>query len=115
MNGAPSDQQLLQIVSGTVPGSIADVIAVMQKIDHLLPSNDGLKRFNLLYLKVTQQVDTQPPAGGWKDQQWLMRLDVIFAGLYFAAIAGFLTHSSNTPSAWKALFESRFKAGVDRI
>jgi hypothetical protein len=115
MNGASSDAQLLQILSGTAPVSIADVVAVMEKIDQLLPSNDGLKWFNRLYLMVTQQVDTQPPAGGWKDAQWLTRLDVVFAGLYFAAIAGFLTQSANTPSSWNALFESRFKAGVDRI
>jgi hypothetical protein len=115
MNSVATDQQLLQIVSGTAPGSIADVIAVMQKIDELLPSNDGLKWFNRLYLMVTQQVDTQPPAGGWKDAQWLTRLDVVFAGLYFAAVAGFLTRSANTPSSWNALFEARFNAGVDRI
>ena len=115
MNGIATDQQLLQIVSGAAPGSIADVIAVMQKIDQLLPSNDGLKWFNRLYLMVTQQVDTQPPAGGWRDEQWLTRLDVVFAGLYFDAIAGFLDESANTPSSWNALFESRFKAGVDRI
>jgi hypothetical protein len=35
--------------------------------------------------------------------------------LYFAAVAGFLAQSANTPSSWNALFESRFKAGVDRI
>lgn len=115
MNGASSDQQLLQIVSGTAPGSIADVIGVMQKIDQLLPSNDGLKWFNRLYWMVTQEVDTQPPAGGWKDAQWLTRLDVVFAGFYFAAIAGFINQSGNTPSSWNALFESRFKPGIDRI
>jgi Family of unknown function (DUF5995) len=115
MNVASSDQQLLQIVSGAAPGSIADVIAVMQRIDELLPSNDGLKWFNRLYLMVTQQVDTQPPAGGWKDAQWLIRLDVVFAGLYFAAIGGFLNQSPNTPSSWNALFESRFTPGIDRI
>ena len=64
---------------------------------------------------VTQEVDTQPPAGGWKDAQWLTRLDVIFAGLYFTAIAGFINQSANTPSSWNALFESRFTPGVDRI
>lgn len=115
MNGASTDQQLLPIVSGTVPATIADVIAVMQSIDQLLPGNDGLKWFNRLYWMVTQQVDTQPPAGGWKDAQWLTRLDVVFAGFYFAAIAGFLNQSGDTPSSWNALFESRFKPGVDRI
>jgi hypothetical protein len=53
MNGASSDQQLLRVVGGTAPGTIADVIAVMQQIDQLLPGNDGLKWFNLLYLMVT--------------------------------------------------------------
>lgn len=115
MNGAPSDQQLLQVMSGPAPGTIAHVIAVMQQIDQLLPGNDGLKWFNRLYLMVTQEVDTQPPAGGWKDAQWLTRLDVVFAKLYFAAVAGFLTQSEKTPSSWNALFESRFKVGVDRI
>src|ERR1700683_600302 len=70
MNGPDLDQQLLQIVSGAAPGTIADVMGVMQKIDQLLPDNDGLKWFNLLYLMVTQKVDGQP-SGAWKDAAWL--------------------------------------------
>lgn len=115
MSSSPLDQQTLQIVSGAAPDTIADVIALMQKIDALLPASDGLKWFNLLYLMVTQQVDSQPPAGGWKDPQWLTRLDVVFAGMYLAAVAGFLSQSASTPSSWSALFESRFKPGIDRI
>jgi hypothetical protein len=115
MNSVSTDQQLLQIVSGPAPGTVDDVVSMMKKIDQLLPGNDGLKWFNLLYLMVTQQVDTQPPAGGWEDAQWLTRLDVVFAKLYFAALAGFLTQSADTPSSWNALLESRFNAGVDRI
>ncbi len=45
-----------------------------------LPSSDGLKWFNLLYLKVTQQVETHPPPDGWENPLWLTRLDVVFAG-----------------------------------
>jgi hypothetical protein len=59
------DAQLLQIVSGASPASIADVAALMQRIDGLLSSNDGLKWFNRLYLMVTQQIDAQPPPNGW--------------------------------------------------
>jgi hypothetical protein len=103
MNGISSNQQLLQIVAGPAPASIADVIAVMQNIDALLPASDGLKWFNLLYLMVTQQVDSQPPAGGWKDPQWLTRLDIVFAEMYFAAVAGFLSQSTSTPSSWSAV------------
>jgi uncharacterized protein DUF5995 len=109
------DAQLPQLVSGTPPASIPDVIAVMQGIDQLLASNDGLKWFNRLYLMVTQQIDTQPPPNGWADPIWLTRLDVVFAGFYFAAIAGALNQNADTASSWDALFEARNRAGVDRI
>jgi hypothetical protein len=107
------DAQLLQIVRGASPASIADVVALMQRIDGLLPSNDGLKWFNRLYLMVTQQVDAPP--NGWEDATWLTRLDVVFAGFYFAAIAGALDQIADTASSWDVLFEARNRAGVDRI
>ncbi|HEY6303195.1 MAG TPA: DUF5995 family protein [Terriglobales bacterium] len=109
------DAQLLQIVSGASPASIADVVALMERIDGLLPSNDGLKWFNRLYLMVTQQIDAQPPPNGWEDATWLTRLDVVFAGFYFAAIAGALEQMADTPSSWDVLFEARNMSGVDRI
>ena len=111
----PTDTQLLQIVSSAAPATIADVLAVMQKVDELLPSNDGLKWFNKLYWMVTQQVDTQPPPDGWEDAAWLMRLDVVFAGFYFAAIAEALQQNPALASSWAALFEARTRSGVDRI
>jgi hypothetical protein len=86
----------------------------MQAIDTILPVNDGLKWFNRLYFMVTQQVDLQPPGGAWQNPAWLNRLDVVFAGLYFDAVAGSLGGRS-VPSAWNALFEARYRTGVDRI
>lgn len=97
------DAELLQIVSGTSPASITDAIAVMQRIDGLLSSNDGLKWFNRLYLMVTRQIDTQPPPNGWEDATWLTRLDVVFAGFYFAAIAGALEQIADTASSWDVI------------
>ena len=114
MSALPADQQLLPRVLVPV-SSIADVITIMQNIDSLLPNQDGLKWFNRLYLMVTQQVQKSPPFGGFKNPVWLTRLDVVFAGLYFAAIADFITGSSNLPSSWEALFEARFRPGIDRI
>lgn len=115
--GSSSDAPagLVQIVDGANPVTIADVVATMTAIDGVLPPNDGLKWFNLLYLSVTQQVDTSPPAGGWADATWLTRLDVVFAGLYFAAIKGWVTNAGGVPSSWQALFEARFTPGIDRI
>jgi hypothetical protein len=111
----PTDAQLLQIVSAAAPVAITDVISVMQAIDALLPGNDGLKWFNKLYLMVTQKIDTQPPPSGWQDAAWLTRLDVVFAGFYFAAVAGALQQNADVASSWEALFEARNRTGVDRI
>ena len=86
----------------------------MQNIDTLLPDDDGLKWFNLLYLFVTRQVRDNPPANGFADVAWLTRLDVVFANLYFRAIASFLNQAP-TPSSWQALFEARHRPGIDRI
>jgi hypothetical protein len=112
---APTDKALYAIVSGAAPATIADVITAMQEIDHALPDNDGLKWFNLLYMKVTQEVDQNPPAGGWKDPAWLVKLDVVFADYYFKAVAEYLDGSSAAPNAWKALMQARFQPGIDRI
>jgi hypothetical protein len=109
------NQELLQVVNGASCATIADVIAVMESIDNLLPNDDGLKWFNQLYLMVTKKVDTSPPQGGWRNPTWLNRLDVVFANLYFTAIQNFLQGSSDLPSSWKALFEARFRPNVDRI
>jgi hypothetical protein len=113
---APSnaDQPLSDLLNGSSPATIADVISLMQAIDALLPVGDGLKWFNRLYLMVTQQVDLHPPGGAWQSPIWLTRLDVVFAGLYFDAVAGFLA-GKTVPSAWSALFESRYRTGIDRI
>ncbi len=115
MDGSGIDSELLKISGGAAPATIADVLAIMQSIDNLLPGGDGLKWFNLLYMMVTQQVDTNPPAGGWKNAAWLTRLDVVFAQFYFTAISDWLSQSSKVCSSWKALFEARFRPGIDRI
>jgi hypothetical protein len=109
-----SDQKLLQLLTGSTPSTISDVIAVMRAIDGLLSVGDGLKWFNLLYMNVTQQIDTQP-ASAWKNPAWLTHLDIVFAGFYFRAIADWLNGAADVPSSWRALLESRFTGGIDRI
>ena len=115
VNLNPTDAQLLQIVNAAAPAAIADVLVVMQSIDGLLPSSDGLKWFNKLYSMVTQRIDLQPPPNGWEDATWLTRLAVVFANFYFTAIANALEQDPDVASSWRALFEARDKTGVDRI
>jgi hypothetical protein len=108
------NQPLFDVVSAANPETIADVIATMNSIDALLPANDGLKWFNRLYLMVTDQVNVSPPGGAWQNPAWLTRLDVVFARFYFTALSDSLA-GRKLPSAWSALFEARFKTGIDRI
>jgi hypothetical protein len=115
MDGSAIDNQLIELTSGPPPTTIADVLTLMRRIDDLLPSGDGLKWFNLLYMMVTKQVDINPPPGGWEDSVWLTRLDVIFAQFYFTAICNWRNNSAIVPNSWKALFEARFRSGIERI
>ena len=115
MDGTPTDSQLIANISGPPPATIADVLGLMQKIDGLLPTGDGLKWFNLLYMMVTQKVDSVPPQGGWEDPVWLTRLDVVFARFYFSAILNWLKSPAQVPASWQALFEARYRPGVERI
>ncbi len=115
MNGVTTNQRLLQLVMAPPPTTIDGVISLMESIDDTLPSSDGLKWFNMLYLLVTKEVRNQPPAGDFRNPQWLTRLDVVFANLYFLAVASCLNQQVATPKSWQALFEARHRAGIDRI
>jgi hypothetical protein len=95
--------------------TIGEVIQVMQDLDNMLLSSDGLKWFNLLYLRVTQAVYEQSPAGGWNDQEWLFQLDITFAQLYFDALAYSCIDPTKVPRAWMALFEARDNPRIERV
>jgi hypothetical protein len=109
--------RLTDLAANAVVRSIDDVIATMRAIDALLPDSDGLKWFNLLYLRVTEGVKHHPPDGGWQDPEWLERLDVLFAGFYFDAIRDSESSraEARATSAWRPLFRSRFRRDVARV
>ncbi|HZK81528.1 MAG TPA: DUF5995 family protein [Humisphaera sp.] len=98
--------------------TIADVIENMQDIDAALPDSDGLKWFNYLYLAVTLEVQKQLDAGAllFSDPAWIDRLDVVFANLYFAAVATATQQGTNAiPDAWRPLLANRTAPGRARI
>jgi hypothetical protein len=108
------DEQLAQIVARPVT-TIGDVIVALQTMDALLPNDDGLKWFNLLYLKVSEGVRDHPPPAGWETPQWLERLDVLFANLYFDAILKWEQDPTKAARSWAPLFESRRRHDIMRI
>lgn len=93
--------------------TIEEVLEKLEQIDQSLPENDGVKWFNKLYKLVTERI-AEEPLDSWESPDWLVRLDVVFAGLYFEALDNF-ANGDKIPSSWEALFESRKKKNVDRI
>lgn len=86
--------------------TIAEVIARMRAIDASLPRKDGVAIFNRLYLQVTLAVDSASAGTAFENPEFIRRLDVIFAGLYFDAEA---TMGSGGPPSWRPLIEARSK------
>ncbi len=109
-------QKILALLANRAAlATIAEAIQVMQDLDNLLLSSDGLKWFNLLYLRVTQAVYEKPPSGGWHDSKWLSLLDITFARLYFDALADSCTDPTKVPRAWMALLEVRDNPAIERV
>jgi len=109
-------QKILALLANRAAlATIGEVIQILQDLNEMLLSSDGVKWFNLLYLRVTQAVYEKPPAGGWDDPEWLNQLDITFAQLYFDALAYSCIDSTKVPRAWMALFESRDNPGIERV
>ncbi len=84
----------------------------MSHIDELLPAGDGLKAFNLLYRMVTQGVGA---ATTWEDAAWIIRLDLLFADLYFDGVERYLTAPDTAPTSWRTLMEKRRQPGIAAV
>ena len=110
-----NNEKLTQIIAAETVATVDDVISVLRSLDRELSSNDGLKWFNLLYLRVTEGVRNQSATIRWENSKWLERLDVIFAKLYFAAIANWQNSRSNVTRSWSPLFEARDQQGILRV
>lgn len=109
------DQTLAQLIAASTITTIDDVIAVMRGLDQALANDDGLKWFNLLYLKVTESVKTSPPTGNFEDPVWLNKLDVEFAKMYFDAIVTWQRNRASVSRAWRPLLQARLRPRIARV
>jgi hypothetical protein len=87
----------------------------MAAIDDALPDDDGVKWFNRLYLRVTVSVARAVQHERFHDPRFLTTLDIVFANLYFAALAAGSPHIGHAPSAWRPLLEARYASGLTRL
>jgi Family of unknown function (DUF5995) len=88
------------------PTSVDAVIERMRAIDGELDPHDGVSCFNRMYLRVTELVAENIVEGFFADPEFLERMDVIFAGLYFKAVDT-ATAGTAPPLPWKPLFDAR--------
>lgn len=109
------DESLLALVTASMPTTIDDVLTLLQRMDDLFPNTDGLKWFNLLYLLVTKEIHDESRTEEFGDPSWVTRLDIVFATMYFKAVANFLSQSSAVPRSWAALFDARYRTDIERI
>ena len=92
--------------------TITEVVDIMEMLDRELSDADGLWWFNRLYLRVTLAVRSAVTTTTFRDPAFLERLDVVFANLYFDAVAAGDTDPLAAPSAWRPLFENRHQRGI---
>jgi len=86
--------------------TIADVVERMRAILDGLPPHDGVACFTRLYLAVTEAVNESK--GSFRAPEFLARLDLRFADLYFHAL-------DHPPRAWAPLLDARVRPGVAPI
>ena len=103
---------IVDIRNGQRAHTIAEVVAMMTALDQELPPNDGVRWFNHLYLEVTRSVEQAVTTETFRDRPFLERLDVVFANLYFDAVAAGSVDAGKAPAAWRPLFEFRSRAGI---
>jgi hypothetical protein len=97
--------------SSNIVDPIEAVAARMDAIAAPLPENDGVRRFNELYLAVTRAVALESATTTYADPAFISRLDIVFADLYFEAIDESEARHE-MPKAWAPLFEARHKSGI---
>lgn len=92
--------------------TVTEAVDIMEMLDRELSDADGVWWFNRLYLRVTLAVRSAVASTTFRDPVFLERLDVVFANLYFDAVAAGDSDPRAAPSAWRPLFESRHERGL---
>jgi hypothetical protein len=89
------------------PPRPAPVDALIARMESQLADLDGDRRqyFHATYLRTTKAVATELAAGGFADQGWVERWDVVFADLYLDALDAD-RRGVRPPGPWAAAFQA---------
>jgi hypothetical protein len=108
-------EELTLTVPRHEPASIADVITRMRLIQAQLPPADGVAQFNRMYMTVTEDVLDRSIGHEFEDKEFVERLDVVFANLYFKALADYTRDPQSCARCWSPLFQSRHNSRIAPI
>jgi hypothetical protein len=78
----------------------------MRAIEAALPRDDGVAYFNRLYMHTTEEVVRSIEGTRFEHDEFMTRLDVVFANLYFEAFVAD-QRGDRVPPAWVPLFAYR--------
>jgi len=106
---------LANVLARRPANTVAEVLQMMTGIDQLVPDTDGLKWFNHLYLAVTTAIRDSLATTTFNDPAWIEQLDVVFANLYFNALALGEVDVLAAPAAWQPLLAARPDPGLAKI
>jgi hypothetical protein len=106
---------LAEVLAGPAPTTIEEVVQRLTAVDAALPPGDGVGWFGKLYVAVTQDVGAAMIPGSFRDPDFILRLDLAFAGVFFDALRRSLASPPSPPKAWAPLFEARATPGIAPI
>ena len=91
---------------------VAEVVARLRAVEASGAASDGVVCFARLYREVTESVGSELATKGFAQAQFLERLDVRFADLFFETVDASSRRTGDVPSAWAPLFEARGRRGI---
>lgn len=100
------------MVSAHLAASVPEVIERLRTIEGAAPRSNGVACFARLYREVTEGVNAKLAEQGFANALFLERLDVCFAGLFFAALDAYGRDPASVPSAWGPLFAQQSRRGI---
>ncbi len=100
---------------GVPSPTVADVVAQMTDLSASLPARDGVRAFNDMYLTTTLEVARALGEHRFRDREFMDRLDVNFADLYFDALDCHESDPGRAPRCWTALIAARERTGASLL
>lgn len=105
--GAPK----IRMLSSNVSGPVSDLDAIIEKLTEQISRWDlernRLSIYATVYRRITQRVKETVEAGGFRDPDWMVKLDVLFANRYFDVIEKYeMGRINEIPRCWAFALET---------